>query len=59
MEGAIIVIEVSALDGFVLKGPPAQECQLHACPPVQRCNIDATGWLNGGHPTVADGQVSR
>ena len=29
MEGAIMVIEVSALDGFVLKGPPAQECQLH------------------------------
>ena len=41
------------------EGPPAQECQLHACPPVQRCNTDATGWLNGGHPTVADGQVSR
>ena len=30
-----------------------------SCPPVQRCNTDATGWLNGGHPTVADGQVSR
>ena len=30
MEGpTIIVIGVSALDGFVLKGPPAQECQLH------------------------------
>ena len=53
------MIVVSALDGFVLKGPPAQECQLHACPPVQRCNIDATSWLNGGHPKVADGQVSR
>ena len=25
----IIVIAVSALDGFVLKDPPAQECQLH------------------------------
>ena len=23
------VTEVSALVGFVLKGPPAQECQLH------------------------------
>ena len=25
----IIVITVPALDGFVLKDPPAQECQLH------------------------------
>ena len=24
-----------------------------SCPPVQRCNTDATGWLNGGHRTVA------
>ena len=30
-----------------------------SCPPVQRCNTAATGWLNGGHSTVADGKVSR
>ena len=30
-----------------------------SCPPIKRCNTHATGWLNGGHPTVADGQVSR
>ena len=30
-----------------------------SCPPYNRCNTAATGWLNGGHPTVADGQVSR
>ena len=30
MEGPTVsVTAVSALDGFVLKGPPAQECQLH------------------------------
>ena len=29
------------------------------CPPILRCGTYATGWLNGGHPTVADGQVSR
>ena len=35
MEGpTIIVIEVSALDGVVLKGPPAQECQLHVHLPI-------------------------
>ena len=30
-----------------------------SCPPRGRCGASATGWLNGGHPTVADGQVSR
>ena len=30
-----------------------------SCPPTYRCDTDATGWLNGGHPTVADGQVNR
>ena len=30
-----------------------------SCPPTSRCGTAATGWLNGGHPTVADGQVSR
>ena len=30
-----------------------------SCPPVERCNTYSTGWLNGGHPTVADGLVTR
>ncbi|CAH3133277.1 unnamed protein product [Porites lobata] len=30
-----------------------------SCPPTYRCNTDATGWMNGGQPSVADGQVSR
>ena len=30
-----------------------------SCPPTHRCNTAATGWLNGGHPTVADGRVTR
>jgi len=30
-----------------------------SCPPKDRCNTHATGWLNGGHPTVADGRVTR
>lgn len=30
-----------------------------SCPPTQRCDTYATGWLNGGHPSVSDGQVSR
>ncbi|XP_015773267.1 PREDICTED: pancreatic secretory granule membrane major glycoprotein GP2-like isoform X2 [Acropora digitifera] len=30
-----------------------------SCPPYHRCGTYVTGWLNGGHPTVADGQVSR
>ncbi|KAL9960984.1 hypothetical protein ACROYT_G029856 [Oculina patagonica] len=27
--------------------------------PVSHCGADATGWLNGAHPTVEDGQVTR
>ena len=30
-----------------------------SCPPTHRCDTLATGWLNGGHPTVADGKVTR
>ena len=30
-----------------------------SCTPVQRCSTDVTGWLKGGHPTVADGKVSK
>ena len=30
-----------------------------SCPPYNRCGTHAPAWLNGGHPTVADGQVSR
>ena len=30
-----------------------------SCPPYRRCGTHAPAWLNGGHPTVADGQVSR
>ncbi|KAL9961298.1 hypothetical protein ACROYT_G030210 [Oculina patagonica] len=30
-----------------------------SCPPESKCGTDATGWLNGGHPTVADGKATR
>ena len=30
-----------------------------SCPPKERCSTNAPGWLNGGHPTVADGRVTR
>ena len=30
-----------------------------SCPPKYRCDANVPGWLNGGHPTVADGQVTR
>ena len=29
-----------------------------SCPPTHRCGTSAPGWLNGEHPTVADGQVT-
>ena len=30
-----------------------------SCPPKYRCNTDVPGWLNGVHPTVASGEVTR
>ena len=30
-----------------------------SCPSRYRCGTNAPGWLNGGHPTVADGKVTR
>ena len=30
-----------------------------SCPPREMCNANAPGWLNGEHPTVADGKVTR
>ena len=30
-----------------------------SCPPNYRCGANVPGWMNGGHPTVADGQVTR
>ncbi|CAH3173478.1 unnamed protein product, partial [Porites evermanni] len=29
------------------------------CPPTNRCKTHAPGWLEVGHPTVADGEVTR
>lgn len=29
------------------------------CPPTHSCNTHAPGWLNGAHPTMAEGQVTR
>ncbi|KAL9961273.1 hypothetical protein ACROYT_G030182 [Oculina patagonica] len=29
------------------------------CPPTKRCGTDAPGWLNGAHPTMAEGLVTR
>ena len=30
-----------------------------SCPPKQRCGTHAPGWLNGSHPSVAEGAVQR
>ncbi|XP_078382738.1 uromodulin-like [Oculina patagonica] len=30
-----------------------------SCVPTEHCGTDAPGWLNGTHPTVAEGKVTR
>ena len=49
----------SNLDGWYRFQGAAGTRMPTSCPPEHRCNTYATGWLNGGHPTVADGKVTR
>ena len=30
-----------------------------SCQPINRCGTHIANWINGGHPSIADGQVSR
>ncbi len=30
-----------------------------SCVPTYRCGTSASGWMNGTHPTVAQGKVTR
>ena len=30
-----------------------------ACPAVRRCGTHAPGWIDGQHPSVAEGEVTR
>ena len=30
-----------------------------SCVPQQRCGTSGTGWMNGAHPTVNQGKVTR
>ena len=32
---------------------------LTSCVPEYRCGTHASGWMNGAHPTVAQGKVTR
>ena len=43
-ETLVNVTSVSALDGFVLKGQPAQECQLHVHLAIGVALILQAGW---------------
>ena len=37
----------------------AGELMPETCVPIRRCGTHAPGWLNGKHPTVAEGAVTR
>ena len=48
----------SDLDGFVLRAQQA-EGMPPSCQQTNRCGTHITNWINGGNPSLADGQVSR
>ncbi|CAH1274736.1 TIE1 [Branchiostoma lanceolatum] len=44
---------------YRFKGPAGHAMPTKAPPSVYRCGTDAPMWMNGTHPTLADGEVSR
>ena len=49
----------SSLSGRYRFGGGAGTKMSTSCVPKYRCGAHITGWMNGAHPTVADGKVTR
>ena len=49
----------SSLDGWYRFGGSAGNQMADSCIPRSHCGTDMPGWLNGSHPTEADGAVNR
>ena len=49
----------SNLSGWYRFGGGAGTKIATSCVPSNRCGTHASGWMNGVHPTVADGEVTR
>ena len=49
----------SSLSGWYRFGGAAGIKIATTCVPKGRCGTDASGWMNGAHPTVAEGKVTR
>ena len=49
----------SSLSGWYRFGGGAGTKIATSCVPEERCGTHATGWMNGGHPTVDQGKVTR
>ena len=47
------------LDGWHRFGGGAGDQMADSCVPYRHCRAQRPGWLNGSHPTVADGAVNR
>ena len=49
----------SGLSGWYRFGGGAGVKMPTSCVPKERCGTSGTGWINGAHPTVAQGKVTR
>ena len=49
----------SALSGWYRFSGEAGTQMADSCPKIHHCSTDSPGWLNGTHPTVAEGIVQR
>ena len=49
----------NSLSGWYRFGGGAGTKMPTSCVSIARCGTYGTGWMNGAHPTVADGKVTR
>ena len=49
----------SVLSGWYRFSGEAGTQMADSCPKIYHCSTDSPGWLNGTHPTVAEGIVQR
>ena len=51
--------DLGSLSGWYRFGGGAGIKIATSCVPIKRCGTQATGWMNGVHPAVADGKVIK
>lgn len=57
--GSVTIGCDSSLSGWYRFGGAAGTKIATSCVPINKCGTHAPGWMNGAHPTIDDGEVTR